>query len=59
MKLVLKIKTVYGKDLIYPSCVNSLLFAQISRKETFSYSQIALIEQLGYTITYVSNHLTK
>lgn len=49
-KIVVKIKTVYGKDLIYPVCDKAKLFASLTRKSTLDTYDLSNISRLGFTI---------
>ena len=45
------IKSVYGKETIYPACENAKIFARLSNCKTLTASTIADINALGYTVT--------
>jgi hypothetical protein len=53
MELTYRIKSVYGNDLIYPVNETSIKFANLLGKKTFSKIDLAIIGNLGYTITQV------
>ena len=58
MKLIVKIKNVYGKDLIYPVCEKAKLFAALIGQKTlgelgYSEYNINSIKDLGYSIEVV------
>lgn len=57
-QITLTIKNVYGNELAYPVCDDAKLFALLINKKTFTDSDIVLIQQLGYTIKYVSSNVT-
>lgn len=46
-----KIKSVYGKDLIYPTNANAMLFSKLVKKKTMSGEDLKLIGMLGYSVT--------
>lgn len=46
-----EIKTVYGNELIYPLCDQAKLFAELANSKTLTLRHIALIKQMGYTVT--------
>ena len=50
MKLIVKIKNVYGKDLIYPVCNKAQVFTNLMNKKTMDNYYIRKIKELGYTI---------
>lgn len=45
-----KIKNVYGKELIYPDCPVTEIFASIARTKTLSENDLVAIKKLGYDI---------
>jgi len=50
MKLIVKIKNIYGVDRIYPVCENSQIFARITGLKTLRPTVIKEIEKLGYEL---------
>tara|TARA_R110000787_G_scaffold96662_3_gene200147 strand:- start:244 stop:597 length:354 start_codon:yes stop_codon:yes gene_type:complete len=50
MKITVEIKTVYGKQLIYPVCENAYAFASLTKKKTFSLDNVDEIKKLGFRI---------
>jgi len=48
-KLKVKIRNVYGKDLVYPACSKSKLFALLTNSQTLSDGARRTIKELGYT----------
>jgi hypothetical protein len=51
MELTVKIKSVYGNDMIYPVNDTAQKFANLIGKKTFSKVDLAIISNLGYKIT--------
>jgi hypothetical protein len=49
-----EVKSVYGKELVYPANQIARQFALLTGQKTFSHDQLAVIESMGYTITQVS-----
>ena len=47
--LKVKIRNVYGQDLVYPACESSKLFAFLTNSRTLSDGARRTIKQLGYT----------
>mgnify|MGYP000073547476 CR=1 FL=1 len=45
-----KIKSNYGKDLIYPVCEGAFIFARLTDTKTLTSYAIANIKALGYAI---------
>lgn len=52
--ILLNKKTVFGRELIYPACDNSELFATLLKVKSFNEDQIAKIARLGFRITYAN-----
>jgi hypothetical protein len=50
----IEVKSVYGKELVYPANQIACKFSLLTGQKTFSHQQLALIESMGYTITLVS-----
>jgi hypothetical protein len=50
MKLIVKIKNVYGKDLIYPVCDKAKIFTSLMNKKTIDNYDIRKIKELGYSL---------
>lgn len=46
----IKIKNVYGNDLIYPDCAVSKAFTELTKTKTFSKEHLKTIKALGYEI---------
>ena len=49
-QITVQIKSVYGKQTIYPVCENAIRFAKLTGNKTLSQENIATIKGLGYTI---------
>ncbi len=56
-ELKVKVKNVYGNELIYPVCEQSKLFAALANTETLTQRAVATIKKLGYTFTVESQTL--
>ena len=46
--LIVKKKNIYGNELIYPVCQDSIIFSYIAGSKTFCSITIANIKKLGY-----------
>lgn len=51
LKIVVKTKNVYGKELVYPICEKAALFARLAGTKTLSDNVLGDIIALGYAIT--------
>lgn len=52
-KLKVKIKNVYGTELVYPVCEKSKLFANLTNNQTLTEHSRRLIKLLGYSFEIV------
>ena len=50
MKIMIRLRNVYGNDLIYPVCAKAKAFAAIANKKTLSLGDIENIKALGFGI---------
>jgi hypothetical protein len=50
MEIIVTIKSVYGRDLIYPICSQARIFASIADTETLTPYAIDRIKSLGYRV---------
>ena len=57
MRIQTIVKSVYGKDLVYPACATAHRLAKLIGTKTFSHSNLCDIEALGYTIEQVTPQL--
>jgi hypothetical protein len=44
------IRSVYGRETVYPACPAAATFAEIAGSKTLTDGTLRLIERLGYTI---------
>ena len=49
MIIKVKLKNVWGNELIYPACDTGYKFTELLRVKTFNHSQVETIKKLGYT----------
>tara|TARA_R110002049_G_scaffold25133_1_gene88489 strand:+ start:756 stop:929 length:174 start_codon:yes stop_codon:yes gene_type:complete len=49
MKIKVEVKSNYGTEAIYPTCVVGETFAKIAGTRTLTYETRSLMKQLGYT----------
>tara|TARA_R110000796_G_scaffold244680_2_gene367943 strand:- start:1540 stop:1767 length:228 start_codon:yes stop_codon:yes gene_type:complete len=48
--ITVELKSNYGRDAIYPACMDSRLFAKLANTTTLTSTTITLIESLGYSV---------
>lgn len=53
MPFKIRIKNVYGNDLIYPACDISNQFVRLTGRKTFTKENMEIIKSLGYVIEQV------
>jgi hypothetical protein len=53
MKILIKFKEVYGKQVAYPACDNAKLFAKLANTKTLTSEALRVIGDLGYDIECV------
>jgi hypothetical protein len=56
MTIQVTIKTVYGKDLIYPVDDKAKLFAELVGLKTLTTKHIDLIKALGFTVELINGY---
>jgi hypothetical protein len=49
MQCLFEVKSVYGRNKVYPACDKSSLLAKLSGKTTLTNETLAIAKQLGYT----------
>ena len=54
MKLQVTIKSVYGRDLIYPACDIAKLFTALLKVKSFTENQLEQIKSIGYEIEVIT-----
>ena len=57
MIITVQVRSVYGRDMIYPSDDTALLFARLLQVKTFNAFQLAAIRALGYTVNVAAGTL--
>ena len=50
MEITVKLKNVYGQDLVYPVCSKAKVFAQIAGTTTLTPETLSKITLLGYGV---------
>jgi hypothetical protein len=48
--ITVKIKSVYGRDLIYPWCEDAKILAEMLCVKTFNEPQLNCVRRLGYRV---------
>jgi len=51
-EIILEVKSVYGNDLIYPSCHITNALIKLKDKKTFNKSDLDVFKSLGMNITW-------
>ena len=50
MRIIVKIKSVYGMPQAYPACPQSKLFCELTGTKTLTKSALQTIQRLGFTV---------
>ena len=50
LQIVVRLKTNYGSQVIYPSCDRAKTFAKLLNQETLTPHNIRVIKELGYEV---------
>lgn len=50
MEVTVKIKTVYGRETIYPACDITRTICQVAKRKTLSQFDINLLKHIGWTV---------
>lgn len=48
--ITVQVKDVYGKEVIYPLCPDSIIFCELLNQKTLTENNIYHIKKLGYTV---------
>ena len=51
MEIIVTVKSNYGTETIYPSCLKGHIFAEMAGTKTLTPQAIKLIKALGYTVS--------
>ena len=57
MDITVQVRSVYGKELVYPVCDKAGLFVALFGAKTFSALQLQGIRALGYTVHVAAGQL--
>ena len=57
MEITVKIKNVYGKELVYPVCGKAMMLAALTGSVTFTRAHLNCIQELGYKINVEAQKL--
>lgn len=57
MQIIIQIKNVYGKDMIYPINETAKQFAALIGTKTLTRCAISQIEKMGYSVQYETQTL--
>lgn len=55
MAIQVSIKSVYGKETIYPVCEKAKIFASLVEQSTLTRTDISRIKALGFVVEVVPN----
>jgi hypothetical protein len=49
------VRSVYGKQTIYPACSKAKAFALLTGKKTLDARDLKLVDELGFAVVYVAD----
>lgn len=49
-KILVEVRSVYGREAIYPANVAAAIFAQLTRKKTLDRVDLQRIQELGFEV---------
>jgi hypothetical protein len=49
-QILVDVKTIYGRRVVYPACAASETFCKIARTQTLTFDAIEQIKALGYLV---------
>ena len=52
-----QVRNVFGNDLIYPMCMDSKRFTELTQTKTLTRDDIKTIKALGFTVDVVAQEL--
>tara|TARA_R100000935_G_C2741796_1_gene126162 strand:- start:448 stop:633 length:186 start_codon:yes stop_codon:yes gene_type:complete len=55
MEIKVKVKNVFGNELIYPMCETSKVFSNIAKTKTLSIQVLVSLKSIGYSITEIKD----
>jgi hypothetical protein len=58
MTIKVQIRSVYGRDTVYPACPDAARFAAIAGTKTLCDGNLRMIRELGYEIVVVHPTVT-
>ena len=56
-KIRVQVRNVFGNDLIYPMCINSKRFTELTQTKTLTRDDVKTIKALGFTVDVVAQEL--
>jgi len=56
--IVVQIKQVYGNDTVYPVCDRAKLFAELLGQKSLTFTDMRIIEAMGFQVTIQPQTLT-
>ena len=59
MAIQVTIRSVYGREHIYPACDKARLFCEIAGTRTLTHYHVDAIKQLGYAVRVVTAQPTE
>lgn len=56
IKVFVMVRTIYGREMVYPACPVTEIIASIAKTKTLSDNDLSAIRKLGYEIKIVERN---
>ena len=56
-EVIVKVKNVYGNELVYPANDRARMFLNLTGKKTFSKAELKILQKVGYVVKFEAQTL--
>ena len=57
LEIIVKLKNVYGNELVYPANDRAEMFLNLTGKKTFSRTELEILKKVGYAVKFEAQKL--
>ena len=57
LEIIVKLKNVYGNELVYPANDRAEMFLNLTGKKTFSRAELEILKKVGYVVKFEAQKL--
>ena len=57
LEIIVKLKNVYGNELVYPANDRAEMFLNLTGKKTFSRTELEILKKVGYVVKFEAQTL--